>query len=101
MPVYPHLIPCRPFMTFMSPTGRHVTAAEALTLGIVDQVTDQNTMDAAVKFALSVAGKTHKKFHLLFTGLKINSVKAREIPPRAVILGKSNIKKCRVCRLWK
>ncbi|XP_067459506.1 peroxisomal bifunctional enzyme [Thunnus thynnus] len=36
-------------------TGRHITAAEALTLGIVDQVTDQNTVDAAVKFALSVA----------------------------------------------
>lgn len=37
-------------------TGRHVTAAEALQLGIVDQVTDHNTVDAAVKFALSVAG---------------------------------------------
>ncbi|KAM7407567.1 hypothetical protein PAMA_003338 [Pampus argenteus] len=36
-------------------TGRHVTAAEALSLGIVDQVTDQDTVDAAVKFALSVA----------------------------------------------
>ena len=93
-------------MTFMSPTGRHITAAEALTLGIVDQVTDQNTVDAAVKFALSVAGETQKtpqkaegahwyKIHSLFTGLKINSVNGREIPPRAVILGKSNIKKCR------
>ncbi|KAK2839701.1 hypothetical protein Q5P01_013441 [Channa striata] len=38
-------------------TGRHVTAAEALQLGIVDQVTDHKTVDAAVKFALSVAGK--------------------------------------------
>ncbi|KAF3694935.1 Peroxisomal bifunctional enzyme [Channa argus] len=38
-------------------TGRHVTAAEALQLGIVDQVTDHATVDAAVKFALSVAGK--------------------------------------------
>ncbi|XP_008302791.1 peroxisomal bifunctional enzyme-like, partial [Stegastes partitus] len=36
-------------------TGRHVTAAEALQLGIVDQVTDHSTVDAAVKFALSVA----------------------------------------------
>ncbi|CAL1582378.1 unnamed protein product [Knipowitschia caucasica] len=35
-------------------TGRHVTAAEALKLGIVDQVTDQSTVEAAVKFALSV-----------------------------------------------
>ncbi|KAF3843099.1 hypothetical protein F7725_001948 [Dissostichus mawsoni] len=39
-------------------TGRHVTAAEALQLGIVDQVTDHNTVDAAVKFALSVAGRS-------------------------------------------
>ncbi|XP_055360747.1 peroxisomal bifunctional enzyme isoform X2 [Betta splendens] len=38
-------------------TGRHVTAAEALQLGIVDQVTDHHTVDAAVKFALSVAGR--------------------------------------------
>lgn len=37
-------------------TGRHVTAAEALQLGIVDQVTDHNAVDAAVKLALSVAG---------------------------------------------
>ncbi|XP_076602349.1 peroxisomal bifunctional enzyme [Chaetodon auriga] len=39
-------------------TGRHVTAAEALQLGIVDQVTDQNSVDTAVKFALSVAGQS-------------------------------------------
>ncbi|TMS06710.1 Peroxisomal bifunctional enzyme [Larimichthys crocea] len=39
-------------------TGRHVTAAEALQLGIVDQVTDHNAVDEAVKFALSVAGKS-------------------------------------------
>ncbi|GAA6235870.1 peroxisomal bifunctional enzyme isoform X1 [Lates japonicus] len=38
-------------------TGRHVTAAEALQLGVVDQVTDHSTVDAAVKFAQSVAGK--------------------------------------------
>lgn len=38
-------------------TGRHVSAAEALKLGIVDQVTDQNTVEAAVKFALNVVGK--------------------------------------------
>lgn len=34
-----------------------MTAAEALKLGIVDQVTDHNTVDTAVKFALSVVGK--------------------------------------------
>ncbi|XP_029314225.1 peroxisomal bifunctional enzyme [Cottoperca gobio] len=39
-------------------TGRHVTAAEALQLGIVDQVTDHNTVDAAVKFALRVGGQS-------------------------------------------
>lgn len=44
-------------MTVMSPTGRHVTANEALQLGIVDQITDHNTVDVAVKFALSVAGE--------------------------------------------
>nr|XP_019945842.1 PREDICTED: peroxisomal bifunctional enzyme [Paralichthys olivaceus] len=38
-------------------TGRHVTAAEALQLGVVDQVTAHNTVDVAVKFALSVAEK--------------------------------------------
>lgn len=45
-------------MSVMSPTGRHVTAAEALRLGIVDQVTDHNTVEEAVKFALRVAGET-------------------------------------------
>lgn len=39
-------------------TGRYVTAAEALMLGIVDQVTDQNTLEVAVKFALSVVGQS-------------------------------------------
>lgn len=39
-------------------TGRHVTAAEALQLGIVDQVADHNTVDSAVKFALSVEGRS-------------------------------------------
>ncbi|KAM6978496.1 peroxisomal bifunctional enzyme [Tautogolabrus adspersus] len=39
-------------------TGRRITAAEALQLGLVDQVADHNTVDAAVKFALSVAGQS-------------------------------------------
>uniref|UniRef100_A0A3B4ABJ7 Peroxisomal bifunctional enzyme n=1 Tax=Periophthalmus magnuspinnatus TaxID=409849 RepID=A0A3B4ABJ7_9GOBI len=39
-------------------TGRHLTGAEALKLGIVDQVTDQNTVEAAVKFALSIVGQS-------------------------------------------
>ncbi|CAJ1079240.1 peroxisomal bifunctional enzyme [Xyrichtys novacula] len=39
-------------------TGRHITAAEALQLGLVDQVADHNTVDTAVKFAQSVVGKS-------------------------------------------
>ncbi|XP_055009707.1 peroxisomal bifunctional enzyme isoform X2 [Boleophthalmus pectinirostris] len=39
-------------------TGRYVTAAEALKLGMVDQVTDKNTVEAAIKFALSVVGQS-------------------------------------------
>ncbi|XP_076858246.1 peroxisomal bifunctional enzyme isoform X2 [Brachyhypopomus gauderio] len=38
-------------------TGRHVSAQEALKLGIVDQITDDNTVETAVKFALSVIGR--------------------------------------------
>ena len=68
-------------MPFMSPTGRHVTAAEALQLGIVDQVTEHNTVDVAVKFAQSVAGEAQIqhgiKIHSLFTGLKMDSADGR------------------------
>lgn len=45
----------------MSPTGRHVTAAEALQLGIVDEATDLNVVDVAVKFAQSVEGTMQRK----------------------------------------
>lgn len=45
----------------MSLTGSHVTAAKALQLGIVDQVTDHNAVEVAMKFAQSVAGKETKK----------------------------------------
>lgn len=38
-----------------------MTAAEALQLGIVDQVTDHDTVGTAVKLALSVAGETQDK----------------------------------------
>lgn len=41
----------------MSGPGRHVTAAEALQLGIVDQVTEHNAVDVAVRFALSITGE--------------------------------------------
>lgn len=70
-------------MTSMSPTGRHVTAAEALKLGIVDQVTDHNTVNVAVKFAQRVAGEmwgggSGEMVLSLFAGLKIDSVEAGE-----------------------
>lgn len=53
---------CSPLiLPFLSRPGRHVTAAEALQLGIVDQVTEHNTVDVAVKFALSVTGEEKKK----------------------------------------
>lgn len=45
----------------MTPTGRHITAAEALQLGLVDHVTQSDTVDSAVKFALSVEGEFKKK----------------------------------------
>lgn len=48
-------------MTLMSPTGRHVTAAEALKFGLVDQITDHNTVNVAVKFAQRVAGEMWMK----------------------------------------
>lgn len=38
-------------------TGRHISAQEALKLGIVDQVTDENACKMAVEFALNVVGK--------------------------------------------
>lgn len=41
----------------MSPTGRYVTAAEALKFGLVDQIIDHNTVNVAVKFAQRVAGE--------------------------------------------
>lgn len=44
-------------MPFMFSTGRHITAAEALQLGLVDQIVDKDAVDTAVKFAQSVAGE--------------------------------------------
>lgn len=49
------------YLSSLSVTGRHVTAAEALQLGVVDQVTENSAVDAAVKLALSVAGEPQKK----------------------------------------
>lgn len=37
-------------------TGRHISAQEALKLGIVDQVTDENACRMAVEFALRAVG---------------------------------------------
>lgn len=69
-------------MPFMSPTGRHVTAAEALQLGIVDKVTDRNTVETAVKFALSITGETHERrcrAKSRFSRLKKKTHKERKI----------------------
>lgn len=66
-------------MSFMFLTGRHVTAAEALQLGIVDQVTDHKTVDVAVKLALSVAGETLK--HKVPTSIK-SSHGFKKLTPR-------------------
>lgn len=91
-------------MTVLCPTGRHVTAAEALKLGLVDRVTDRNTVEEAVKFALSVAGemqqgKKNSSSYLresnLFSplsSLKIYSAEEQEMPSTRVILGKPVIK---------
>uniref|UniRef100_A0A673NL24 Peroxisomal bifunctional enzyme n=1 Tax=Sinocyclocheilus rhinocerous TaxID=307959 RepID=A0A673NL24_9TELE len=38
-------------------TGRHISAQEALKLGIVDQVTEQNACEVAVEFALRAVAK--------------------------------------------
>ncbi|XP_037395085.1 peroxisomal bifunctional enzyme [Pygocentrus nattereri] len=38
-------------------TGRHISAQEALKLGIVDRVTEGNAVEAAVELALSVVGR--------------------------------------------
>uniref|UniRef100_A0A671K2X5 Peroxisomal bifunctional enzyme n=1 Tax=Sinocyclocheilus anshuiensis TaxID=1608454 RepID=A0A671K2X5_9TELE len=38
-------------------TGRHISAQEALKLGIVDQVTEQNACEVAVEFALRAVVK--------------------------------------------
>lgn len=41
---------------FFSLTGCHVSAPEALKLGMVDQVTEQNTCEVALEFALKAVG---------------------------------------------
>ena len=40
--------------------GRHVAAGEALKLGLLDRLTDGNTVDAAVRFAQSAEGKSER-----------------------------------------
>lgn len=89
-------------MPSMSPTGRHVTAAEALQLGIVDQVTDRDTVETAVKFALSITGETHGRrcrAKSRFLCLKIHTVKGRWNPYRSVIFGQVRHQEVAACRL--
>lgn len=40
--------------------GKHVLAAEALKLGILDELVEQNTVEAAIRFAERVSGKNLK-----------------------------------------
>lgn len=49
-----------------------MTGAEALQLGLVDKVTDRNTVDEAVKFALSVAGERQWGGRGVLTRVKSN-----------------------------
>lgn len=37
--------------------GKHVPAAEALKLGILDELVAENTVEAAIRFAERVSGK--------------------------------------------
>ncbi|KAL2081388.1 hypothetical protein ACEWY4_023241 [Coilia grayii] len=52
----PRLIGIAPALDLIT-TGRHVAAQQALKLGIVDQVTDQSTVDVAIQFAKQVVGQ--------------------------------------------
>lgn len=52
----PRLIGLAPALELIT-TGRHVTAQEALKLGIVDKVTDQSALDLAIQFAQQVVGQ--------------------------------------------
>lgn len=38
-------------------TGRHIPATEALKLGLVDEVVEENTVEAAIRFANKVIGE--------------------------------------------
>lgn len=90
----------------MSLTGSHVTAAKALQLGIVDQVTDQNTVEVAVKFALSIAGEARRrvkkkgfKLEPRFSLFLTSTEKERWNPYRAVIFGPVRHQDALTCRL--
>lgn len=55
-PVIPHcshLI----FYFFFFITGRHIPATEALKLGLVDEVVEENTVEAGIRLANKLIGK--------------------------------------------
>lgn len=45
---------------YFSVTGRHVLAAEALKLGIIDEIVKENTVERAIELASKVSGKERK-----------------------------------------
>jgi len=53
LPIMPH---CS-HLTSLFITGRHIAAAEALKLGLVDEVVEENTVDAAIHLANKVIGE--------------------------------------------
>lgn len=113
------------YLSSSSATGRHVKAAEALQLGVVDQVTERSCVDAAVKLALSVAGKTQKrkekkkhiraqgtlwyKTHSLFTAVKKLKGKKKKPslsrkkrnPSSSSYFRQVRPQEVSTCRLWK
>lgn len=38
-------------------TGKHIRAAEALKLGIIDEIVEENAVEAAIRLAERVSGK--------------------------------------------
>lgn len=53
LPIMPH---CSHFISLFI-TGRHIPATEALKLGLVDEVVEENTVEAAICLANKVIGE--------------------------------------------
>ena len=53
LPIMPH---CSHLISLFI-TGRHIPATEALKLGLVDEVVEENTVEAAIRFTNKVIGE--------------------------------------------